>query len=127
MLLNRNFLLLSLLPTVFAEQLVILQVEAAIKQEQQEFSVYTGYKGPTGALKAEASLPTPKKLLETQSKVAVAAAAAAQPYWYEQITHQGIQAFNTYSGYTVFRNVKTYGAKGCVIHGCKVEDKRANQ
>jgi hypothetical protein len=33
------------------------------------------------------------------------------PYWYESITHQGISAFGP-SGYTVYRNVKDYGAKG---------------
>ncbi len=32
-------------------------------------------------------------------------------YWYENINHQGISAFGP-SGYQVFRNVKTYGAKG---------------
>jgi hypothetical protein len=32
-------------------------------------------------------------------------------YWYENINHQGISAFGP-SGYQVFRNVKSYGAKG---------------
>jgi glucan 1,3-beta-glucosidase len=32
-------------------------------------------------------------------------------YWYENISHQGISAFGP-SGYQVFRNVKSYGAKG---------------
>lgn len=32
-------------------------------------------------------------------------------YWYEDINHQGISAFGP-SGYQVFRNVKSYGAKG---------------
>ena len=31
------------------------------------------------------------------------------PYWYEDITHQGISAFGP-SGYVVYRNVKDYGA-----------------
>lgn len=36
---------------------------------------------------------------------------ATTPYWYEQIQHQGVSAFGP-SGYTVYRNVKDYGAKG---------------
>lgn len=37
----------------------------------------------------------------------------ATPYWLEEITHQGIAAFNPYPAtYEVFRNVKDYGAKG---------------
>jgi len=35
----------------------------------------------------------------------------ATAYWYEDITHQGISAFGP-SGYTVYRNVKDYGATG---------------
>lgn len=32
-------------------------------------------------------------------------------YWYESITHQGISAFGP-GGYSVYRNVRDYGAKG---------------
>lgn len=35
----------------------------------------------------------------------------AAPYWYEQIAHRGISAFGP-SGYSVYRNVKDYGARG---------------
>lgn len=35
----------------------------------------------------------------------------AAAYWYEQIPHQGISAFGP-GGYAVYRNVKSYGAKG---------------
>ncbi|THH16183.1 hypothetical protein EW146_g4411 [Bondarzewia mesenterica] len=38
-------------------------------------------------------------------------AGASDPYWLENITHQGTSAFGP-SGYTVFRNVKNFGAKG---------------
>jgi glucan 1,3-beta-glucosidase len=34
-------------------------------------------------------------------------------YWYENISHQGISAFGP-GGYTVYRNVKSYGAKGAL-------------
>lgn len=37
-------------------------------------------------------------------------------YWLEDITHQGVAAFNPNpSGYKVFRNVKEYGARGMLI------------
>ncbi|KAJ7929215.1 exo-beta-1,3-glucanase [Mycena leptocephala] len=40
-------------------------------------------------------------------------AAAADPFWMQNIKHQGISAFNSNpSGYQVFRNVKDFGAKG---------------
>ena len=39
----------------------------------------------------------------------------ATAYWYENINHQGISAFGP-SGYQVFRNVKSYGAKGMSTH-----------
>jgi glucan 1,3-beta-glucosidase len=35
-------------------------------------------------------------------------------YWYENISHQGISAFGP-GGYTVYRNVKSYGAKGALL------------
>ena len=42
---------------------------------------------------------------------AVAVPAAAK-YWYEEIKHQGIAPWADGKNYTVFRNVKDYGAKG---------------
>lgn len=33
-------------------------------------------------------------------------------FWLESITHQGKAAFNDDASYTVFRNVKDYGAVG---------------
>ncbi|KAF7974441.1 hypothetical protein HWV62_12174 [Athelia sp. TMB] len=44
------------------------------------------------------------------SPLGAGTAAAGDPFWLESIPHQGISAFN--SGYTVFRNVQDYGAKG---------------
>lgn len=38
-------------------------------------------------------------------------------YWLADITHQGMAAFNSNpSSYTVFRNVKDYGAKGMLSY-----------
>ncbi|KAF7295343.1 hypothetical protein MIND_01073700 [Mycena indigotica] len=40
-------------------------------------------------------------------------AAASDPYWLQNIKHQGISAFNSNpSSYKVFRNVKDFGARG---------------
>ncbi|EIN07518.1 exo-beta-1,3-glucanase [Punctularia strigosozonata HHB-11173 SS5] len=39
-------------------------------------------------------------------------AAASDPFWLESITHQGVAPNSGVSGYTVFRNVKDFGAKG---------------
>ena len=40
-------------------------------------------------------------------------AAASDPFWMQNIKHQGLAAFNSDpSGYQVFRNVKDFGAKG---------------
>jgi len=40
-------------------------------------------------------------------------AGAGDPFWLETIEHQGTSAFNADpAGYTVFRNVKDYGAVG---------------
>lgn len=40
-------------------------------------------------------------------------ATSSCSYWLENISHQGLAAFNSNpSGYQVFRNVKDFGAKG---------------
>jgi hypothetical protein len=39
-----------------------------------------------------------------------------QPFWLEEIKHQGVAAFNLNKQYTVFRNVKDFGAKGDGLH-----------
>jgi glucan 1,3-beta-glucosidase len=41
-----------------------------------------------------------------------AASAVQAAFWMEDIRHQGIASFNSDKTYTVFRNVKTFGAKG---------------
>lgn len=37
------------------------------------------------------------------------------PYWLQNIKHQGVAAFRSDSTYQVFRNVKTFGAKGTYL------------
>ena len=56
---------------------------------------------------------TSQPLEEAIVERAVSATADDPAYWLANIAHQGIAAFNSNpSGYTVFRNVKDYGAKG---------------
>lgn len=108
----RYFLYLLSLPVAFGEKLVIPVVQAAIGSQLQGFGKYTAYQGPTGTAKAVALAPTPKVLAQVLVQHAAAAVAAAAPYWYETIPHQGKAAFNANASYRIFRNVKTYGAKG---------------
>ena len=39
-------------------------------------------------------------------------AAPGEPYWLQNIKHQGTSAFNPNTTYQVFRNVQDFGAKG---------------
>ncbi len=108
-------LLLSL-PLALGEKLVIPAVQSAVAQQLAEFEDYTAYTGPMGSVKAALSNPIAhaKVLAQLLAVNPAAVAAIPQPYWYEQIPHQGIAAFNTNTSYKVYRNVKDYGAKGCV-------------
>ncbi|KAJ5128084.1 exo-beta-1-3-glucanase [Penicillium atrosanguineum] len=47
----------------------------------------------------------------TTHATTTATSTGSSNYWYENIDHQGISAFGP-SGYTVYRNVKDYGATG---------------
>lgn len=105
-------LYLSCLSLALGDKLVIPEVQAAEASQLHDFSKYTAYAGPTGTAKAVALAPTPKVLAQVLVQQAAAAVATAAPYWYETIQHQGKAAFNANSTYQVFRNVKTYGAKG---------------
>ena len=60
------------------------------------------------------------RILDTQSPLPPAV-AAADSYWLEDIKHQGFAAFNPDTSYQVFRNVKDFGAKGCVMRPLSME------
>lgn len=52
---------------------------------------------------------------QCSAPVTAGTAAPGEPFWLENIKHQGKPAFNpnvTTEGYEVFRNVKDYGAVG---------------
>ena len=112
---SASLFILSILNLASGEKLQIPFVQSAVAQQLAEFSHYTAYAGPTGtaaiALSAtEAAVPKPKvDIIEHSDAVVV---ANTYPYWYETIAHQGKAAFNTNSSYAIYRNVKTYGAKG---------------
>jgi glucan 1,3-beta-glucosidase len=74
------------------EQFKIPEVDAIVNNALKEHSSYVHYTGNA----SESSSGVSKR---------------ASSYWYENIAHQGISAFGP-SGYTVYRNVKDYGAKG---------------
>lgn len=68
-------------------------------------SAYTKYFIPTTPTTVSASAST--------NKVAIAAVSTSTcAYWMDEITHQGVAAFNPNSSYVVYRNVMTYGAVG---------------
>jgi hypothetical protein len=83
-------------------QFVISQVENTVAEIKDKFDAYVNYHADNhtdaATFSASADMST---ILPRQST----------PYWYEEITHQGISAFGP-SGYVVYRNVKDYGATG---------------
>ena len=97
-----------LLPLALGEQIVIPAVQSAVSEQLSRFSAYTAFKG-TATVAIPAATPHVKINAIAQPAVA---SSSAFPYWYETITHQGKAAFNTNASYVVYRNVKSYGAKG---------------
>jgi glucan 1,3-beta-glucosidase len=101
---------LSLLACVNAQLLEIPEVDDMINEAMRPFEQYTAFDAPTEI----ASIAAPVESEGPVSQdVIVEAAATDTGYWLADIAHQGKAAFNSNpSGYTVFRNVKDYGAKG---------------
>lgn len=85
--------------------LQIPAVESAVHRMTSQFSKYVQYSGPTGHAAAQLAKPT-------KVNNAAQATSAACSYWYANIAHQGVAAFNSNSSYKVYRNVMDYGAKG---------------
>jgi glucan 1,3-beta-glucosidase len=82
-----------------------------VSMAMEPFEQYTSFDAPTEiASIAAAAVETNAVIAQN---VLAEAAAADTAYWLADITHQGKAAFNSNpSTYTVFRNVKDYGAKG---------------
>lgn len=82
-------------------------VESVVSSMTSVLQPAVTYAGPTG----NASIAL--KTSTAASPFVAAATPATAPYWLETIKHQGIAAFNANpSSYQVFRNVKSFGAKG---------------
>lgn len=94
--------LLSVVGPVTAAKVSISQVASVVSVATSSFAPAVTYAGPTGSASTAKASPQ-----------VVPATEAAAPYWLESITHQGISAFNSDpASYQVFRNVKSFGAKG---------------
>jgi glucan 1,3-beta-glucosidase len=88
-----------LLGAVCGEQLTIPQVEAVVGEILIKADSYVHY---TSNVSEVHDPPSVRRRTSTKR---------ASTYWYENIAHEGISAFGP-SGYTVYRNVKDYGATG---------------
>lgn len=104
------FVSLSLVACSYARALHVNPQVVAQPLVQEEVSEQVSQASSRGAL------------LNSSAHVVANAAAAAEDdpaYWLANIAHKGVAAFNSNpSGYTVFRNVKDYGAKGNPPKAC---------
>lgn len=100
------FLSLALAITAQHVHFQIPYVETKVKSITSKYHQFLTYHGPTGTATAalhhtHTHRPFPTKTPSTCD------------YWYEDIKHQGISAFNADPAeYHVYRNVKDLGAKG---------------
>lgn len=83
-------------------------VSSVVNSALSEFSIYVTHAlDPTAA-----ATSTPAKVTD-KAEIHARGAVTDPTYWLANIGHHGIAAFNSNpSSYTVFRNVKDYGAKG---------------
>lgn len=99
---------------VSAQILNIPEVDAVVSSVLSSFSAYVTHalQEATATAQGVAATPTATGSVHPRSP-AGGAVAADPPYWLADIPHQGIAAFNPdRNNYTVFRNVKDYGAVG---------------
>lgn len=95
-----------LVPLASAENLVIPAVERAVSLQLAKFSdYYVDAANQTLDLRSASSSPDTHDARGIEER-------QTSTYWYETIGHQGISAFNADKTYKVYRNVKSYGAKG---------------
>lgn len=99
---------LALFASARAQVLDIPEEDALVQSALKSFSQYTAYDGPA---ESATSLSLETATVDVHAEVSVAETDPS--YWLADIAHQGIAAFNPDpSNYTVFRNVKDYGAAG---------------
>ena len=72
------------------------------------------YIGPNGTALRPTDTPTTRPSPTPTPTPTPIPSASACSYWLEEIPHHGVSAFNPDPNYTVFRNVKDYGAAGMI-------------
>lgn len=87
---------------------VAINASPAVDSFVTSIMPYTEHAVPTGAATASVAAD----LNSTVQRSVPAEAVVDASYWLESIAHQGVAAFNPDPSYSVFRNVKDYGAKG---------------
>jgi glucan 1,3-beta-glucosidase len=97
----RSFILSSLVLRSSCVQFEIPEVESIVSEITTKLGAYVHYHGNNS------DVPT----IPPKSDMASVLPRQSTAYWYENISHQGISAFGP-SGYTVYRNVKDFGATG---------------
>lgn len=91
----------------------IAEVQDMVDGMLDQFKQYTTFQGADKAPLSidphaeSATSPNASTVIQKRATTPYCA-----PYWLENIKHQGKAAFNSNSSYVVFRNVKSYGAKG---------------
>ncbi|QSZ28880.1 hypothetical protein DSL72_003385 [Monilinia vaccinii-corymbosi] len=96
----RSLVCLSLVLQSSCVQFKIPEIDKVVTKVMSKFASYAHNKGsPSNDTFISAN--------EDMAKII----SRSNPYWYEQISHQGKSAWGP-SGYSVYRNVKDFGAKG---------------
>lgn len=100
----RSVVFLSLVLQSSCIQFKVPQVDKVVTKVMNKFAPYVHNKGNHSDV---AFIPAKDDMAKIIPR--------ASPYWYEQISHQGKSAWGP-AGYSVYRNVKDYGAKGKSIN-----------
>jgi len=97
-------------------------VQQAAAAMAEAYKQYIGY-APSVTAAAVAAGPSVDALRKTKTSTTSSATptSTACSYWLDEIKHQGVAAFNSNTNYTVYRNVKDYGAVGMVASGLDFE------
>lgn len=93
-----------LMSTALARQFQIPEVQEAVQQALALKGDYQAYTGPVAASNGSNSTSTSHPPVHVN-------VADTSSFWLENVQHQGVAPY-AQNGYTVFRNVKSYGAAG---------------
>jgi len=97
-------------------------VQQAAAAMAEAYKQYIGY-APSVTPAAVAAGPSVDALRKTKTSTTSSATptSTACSYWLDDIKHQGVAAFNSNTNYTVYRNVKDYGAVGTSTESIKLQ------